>query len=245
MSRSYKWLWVPLVFLLLGVMQPIMTYFLPDILKSAGNMPEGTVITMPTPSGAEVLAQTLSQYSTIGLLILVLSLMTIISGERQSGVAAMIFAKPVSFISYVSAKWVSMLSLTTVSFLLGYAGAWYYTVKLIGPVDIESAIWAGLFYLLWLWFTASVTMLISSILNRAAGTAVVTLGIMGLLTLSTSLFPRYFAWSPSGLSRLAAEWLQMGTPISNTAGIVVISAFCFAGALLGTMFSVKFRQSRV
>jgi ABC-2 type transport system permease protein len=27
--RSYKWLWVPLVFLFLGIIQPAATYYLP------------------------------------------------------------------------------------------------------------------------------------------------------------------------------------------------------------------------
>ncbi|KHF33350.1 putative transmembrane protein YxlG [Paenibacillus sp. P1XP2] len=120
MGRSYKWLWVPLVFLMLGVMQPVMTRFMPEILKSAGNMPKGMTITIAPPSGEEVLAQTLGQYSSIGILILVLSVMTMISGERQSGVSQMIFAKPVSYASYAAAKWASMLSLVTASFALGY-----------------------------------------------------------------------------------------------------------------------------
>ena len=58
--RSYKLIWVPLVFILLGAMQPVTTYFLPDILANAGNLPNGTVIELPTPHASDVLAQTLS-----------------------------------------------------------------------------------------------------------------------------------------------------------------------------------------
>lgn len=36
MWRSFKWLWVPLVFILLGIMQPVTTYYLPQILEMAG-----------------------------------------------------------------------------------------------------------------------------------------------------------------------------------------------------------------
>jgi len=54
--RSYKLIWVPLVFILLGAMQPVTTYFLPEILANAGNLPNGTVIKIPTPHASDVLA---------------------------------------------------------------------------------------------------------------------------------------------------------------------------------------------
>ncbi|MBW7460867.1 ABC transporter permease, partial [Paenibacillus sepulcri] len=176
MGRSYKWLWVPLVFLMLGVMQPVLTRFLPEILESAGNMPKGMTITIEPPSGAEVLAQTLGQYSSVGMLILVLSVMTLISGERQSGVSQMIFTRQVSYVSYAAAKWASMLSLVTASFVLGYVGAWYYTAQMIGSVEAGAAMKAGLFYLLWLWFVGSLKLFLSSLVNPAAGIDFVSLG---------------------------------------------------------------------
>ena len=62
--RSYKLIWVPVVFILLGAMQPVTTYFLPALpLANAGNLPKGTVLEIPTPHASEVLAQTLQQFS--------------------------------------------------------------------------------------------------------------------------------------------------------------------------------------
>ena len=45
--RSFKFLWIPIVFLLLGVSDPLTNYFMDDILKAVGNMPEGFSMTMP------------------------------------------------------------------------------------------------------------------------------------------------------------------------------------------------------
>lgn len=245
MGRSYKWLWVPLVFLMLGVMQPIVTRFMPEILKSAGNMPKGMTISIEPPSGAEVLAQTLGQYSSVGLLILVLSFMTIISGERQSGVSQMIFSKPVSYGSYTAAKWASMLSLITVSFALGYAGAWYYTVQMIGSVDAGAAVTAGLFYLLWLWFAGSLTLFMSSLINPAAGIAFVSLGAALLLSMASGWLPRYTAWSPGSLPQISAEWLLPSGEAKGAAGAAVLSLVCMAILFTGTIYQVKLKKSKI
>lgn len=43
-ARSFKLLWVPLVFIILGIMQPVSMHLMPLILEQAGNLPEGTVI---------------------------------------------------------------------------------------------------------------------------------------------------------------------------------------------------------
>ncbi|GIP46251.1 membrane protein [Paenibacillus sp. J45TS6] len=245
MGRSYKWLWVPIVFLILGIMQPVVTRFLPEILESAGNMPEGMTITMGLPTGTEVMAQTLSQYNSVGLMILVLSIMTMISGERQSGVSQMIFAKPVSYVSYAAAKWASMLSLVTVSFVLGYAGAWYYTVQMIGSVETGAAIKAGLFYLLWLWFAGSLTLLMSSLLNSAAGIAFVSLAVAILLSIASQWLPSFTAYSPGSLPQISMQWLQASDKSTSALGAAILCLICIMVFFMIAVYQVKIKKSKV
>ncbi|GIO70337.1 hypothetical protein NYE48_14235 [Paenibacillus sp. FSL M7-1455] len=244
MGRSYKWLWVPLVFLMLGVMQPVMTRFMPEILKSAGNMPKGMTITIAPPSGAEVLAQTLGQYSSIGILILVLSVMTMISGERQSGVSQMIFAKPVSYVSYAAAKWASMLSLVTASFALGYGGAWYYTVQIIGAVEAGAVVKAGLFYLLWLWFAGALTLLVSSLLDPAPGIAFVSLGAALLLSMASGWLPRYTVYSPGSLPQISAQWLEPAGEAKGAVGAALLCLACIFIFFAAAVYRIKLRYSK-
>lgn len=75
------------MFLLLGSSTPLSTYFMPQILENFGGLPEGAVIDIPTPTGTEVLAQTLSDFGLLGVLVLTLALMGIVSAgtaERSS-----------------------------------------------------------------------------------------------------------------------------------------------------------------
>src|SRR5690606_14270934 len=93
-------------------MQPITSYYLPEIIKAAGELPEGAVFDIPVPTPQEVIVQTLGQYSQIGILILVLAFMGIVAAEKNSGVSDIILVKPVSFAIYITAKWVSSAIMT-------------------------------------------------------------------------------------------------------------------------------------
>lgn len=93
MGRIFKWVWVPLVSLILGVMQPLTSYYMPQILDYASGLPEGAVIQIPQPSAAEGMSQVLSQFGTIGVLILVLSFMGAVAGERHSGTIILIYGQ--------------------------------------------------------------------------------------------------------------------------------------------------------
>ncbi|WP_438448492.1 ABC transporter permease [Gorillibacterium sp. sgz5001074] len=201
--RSGKWLWVPVVFILLGVMNPITSYFLPDILQNAGNLPEGAVIRIPPPTPSEVMAKTLSQYDTMGVLILVLATMGTVAAERAGGIASMILVKPVSHLQYLSAKWAGMLSLALASYTAGYGAAWYYTEYLIGHVEPSRTVAAGAVWAAWLALILTVTLLLSACLRSSGAVAFVTLFLAAALSIVSGLFSRYTVWSPGRLSGYA------------------------------------------
>ncbi|WP_308636066.1 ABC transporter permease [Paenibacillus silvisoli] len=240
--RSYKLLWVPLVFILYGAMQPVTTYFLPDILANAGNLPEGAVISIPLPTAEEVMATTLQQFGTIGLLIVALSVMGGISAERTSGVTAIILVKPISHFAYVSAKWSAMLVLILIAFAGGFGAAWYYTAALFKNVDWHSSLLAFLLFALWLGFVGSLTLLFSALLRSGAAAAACALGIAAALALTASAFPKALAASPGMLPQAAAErfaatatasaagaianpWLPAATALLAMAAVLAIAAW--------------------
>lgn len=203
--RSMKLIWVPLVFVALGIMQPVSLYYMPIILEKAGNLPEGAIIEIPPPEAAQVMADTLSQFGVLGLLVLVLVFMGIVSGERGSGTASLILVKPVSVASFLGAKWSSMLLLAWLSLLSGYAAAWYYTTLLIGPFSFEAFVRSAAVYGLWMAFGMSATLLFSTLLRSAAAAAFSTLGLLAALTLAAGLLPRYAGWSPGALGGYAFQ----------------------------------------
>lgn len=216
LARSMKLLWVPLVFVALGIMQPVSLYYMPIILEHAGNLPEGAVIEIPTPAAGKVMADTLSQFGVLGLLVLVLVFMGTVSGERGSGTASMILVKPVSIAGFLVSKWTAMLLLACLSLLAGYAAAWYYTELLIGSFAAEAFAASFALYSLWLAFAMTVTLMFSSLLRSAAGAAFCSLGFLAALSLAANLLPQYVGWTPGALSGYAYEAASSSLELTNT-----------------------------
>ncbi|SFJ45661.1 ABC-2 type transport system permease protein [Paenibacillus sp. UNC496MF] len=234
--RTWKLLWLPLAFVLFGAMQPVTTYFLPDILAHAGNLPEGALISIPVPSADEVLAQTLGQFNTVGLLLIALAAMNGISAERFGGLAPMLLVKPVSYRGYVAAKWTALLALIGIAFAGGFGAAYYYTSVLFERPAWRDSLAAFLYYGLWLALAGTLTLLFSALLRSGAAAAACSLTLLAGLALSASLLPETFAASPGLLPKLASARLLGGGPAGGwpavAAALAVIAAALEAAALV-------------
>lgn len=155
--HNRKWIWVPLVFILLTVMDPITYYYLPQILDAVGGMPEGAVIEIPEMHPPEVMMLSMGQLSMFGVLIIVLISMGTITGEKKSGITEIILAKPIAYHQYVSAKWVSSLVLILSSLALSLFMSWYYTTQLFGDMAFGLFVKILCFYSLWFIFVLTLT----------------------------------------------------------------------------------------
>jgi ABC-2 type transport system permease protein len=223
--RTSKIIWLPAVFVLLGIAQPITAKFMPDILKSAGNLPAGTVIEIPVAQPGEVLGQTLGQFGTLGVLAICLAFMGMLSGERRSGTAAWILVKPVSAYAYAAAKWAVSTILTLGSFGLGYAAAWYETSVLIGAPDTGKALAAGSAYAGWLALILIAVMAAGAWFNAPAAAAFVPFAAATVLQLAESFLPDRMKVLPSGLAVEAiASFKSEGLPAVSSAGLTALAA---------------------
>ena len=239
--RNGKWIWLPIAMIILGISQPISTYYMPQILESAGSLPEGAVIEIPTPTGEEVLASTLNQFGTIGTLLLVIAFMGAIANERQNGTLTLVMIRPVSSLQYIASKWFSQVSLTLVSFLLSYGMTWYYTNLLFNTVKWERVLASFLYYSLWLLFTLSVTILLGTLLNAASGIAGLSIMVLGGLSVLSSLFTKYMQWSPSNIRAQASALLFQGELAEN--GLLVIGTAIGLSLLFVLLATINFRRS--
>lgn len=203
LRRSYKWLWVPLVFILLGALQPVTTYYMPQLIDSLGGLPEGAVIQIPTPEPGAVIGESLGQFGTIGLLVLALVAMGTVVAERNSGTAAMLWVKPVSFTAYLGAKWAAYCVLFLVALALGQIAAWYYTDVLIGAFPIGDVLTSTLVFVVWFAFLIALLIFLSVFLRSAAAVAFITMAVALLLSALTSLLGNAMSWNPAALPRYA------------------------------------------
>ncbi|MBW4083785.1 ABC transporter permease subunit [Paenibacillus sp. S150] len=229
--RSYRLIWVPAVFIILGVMQPLTTYYMPEILAASGNLPPGMLEGYEMPGAAVVMAQALGQYGILGMLILVLGVMNSLAGERSSGTIEMLMVKPLTPAAIVSAKWAAQLTLLILALGSGAAGAAYYTEQLIGPLSWSSLLAAAGLYGLWLLCAVSLTLLFSAWL-RGPSAAILGLLAAAAMSLAQGLLPGPLAWTPAALTALSADIMTEGGglakgPILSAAALIIL---CLAGA---------------
>lgn len=230
--RSYKLIWIPVVFIILGIMQPVVTYYMADILAASSNVPAGFMESYEMPGAEAVMAQALGQYGTIGMLILALGTMNSLAGERSSGTAELLMARPVSPALIVAAKWAANLTVLLIALGLGAAGAAYYTAQLMGALSWTAVAGAAGLYALWLLCTVSLTLLFSA-WQRGPAAAFLALLLAAGMSLGLSMFPDKLAWLPAALPGMSAAVLTEGRitagPLISS---VVLITICIAGASL-------------
>lgn len=200
MWRNFKWVWVPITFILIGVKEPLSSYYMPQIIDALGGLPKGAVIKLPEPSAADVLIKGVGQYNTIGVLIIVLATMGVIAAERKSGVAAMILVKPVSYASFVTAKWMGSFLLMLLSFFLGYLATWYYTGILFEWIPFNDFFGSFLLYGSWMMLIITITVFFSSLFLVPGTAGFTSLAFVVLLSLISSALSKWLKWSPSQLA---------------------------------------------
>ncbi len=244
MIRNYKWVWIPLVFAIVGLTQPISSYYMPDLMENFGELPEGTVIEIPIPPPGSVMNATLGQFSQIGVLVLVLSSMGAISSERNTGTAGLILAKPVSKVSFITAKWAAAVLIAWLALIFGFAAAWYYTELLIGPVEAGPAV-AGFFvYGLFLTFVVTVTIFLSSLMKNSLGIAFLSIGVVLALSILSGVLKTLLFWSPGTLTAHAGSLLETGEAGDHFAAAVTMSSLVIVALLLLAPYLFK-RQKHV
>ncbi|GAK08895.1 ABC transporter permease [Geomicrobium sp. JCM 19038] len=225
--RSHRWLWLPVFFLLLGLMQPLTSYFLSDILEQFGGLPEGAVIEIPAPSAEEVYGATLGQFTQLGTIVLVLAFMGSISEERRSGEVKMLLLRPVSYASYWFGKFIVNSTVMTVSFLLGIGIALFYIQLLFEPILMPALFGSLAMYWLWMLFIIAVTTTFSTLIKRQTVVAVCSLIVVFGMQMFASMFTSIASWTPGALPNLAVAMAteEIVLPIASTILSIILVAW--------------------
>ncbi|AOV06240.1 ABC transporter permease [Sporosarcina ureilytica] len=242
--RNFKILWIPLFFIIFGVMEPLTNYYLPEIMKSVGNLPEGMEFIWPEFTGEEIFISLLGQYQTIGILVIVLALMGSISGERKNGTATLVYVRPISFGQYYLSKWVVLGSLTIVSLFLGFLSAWYYIEMLFSHVNFMQLLEFFGVYSLWILFVVTVTLTCSATFSTGIA-ATISLMITLVFQVIESILGAYWSVSPWKLSMYATETLNGSLEVSNLWWSVLVTLFLIFVLMIFGIFMLKKNASKI
>lgn len=227
--RNYKLFWIPIVFILFGIMEPVSNYFLPQLLDSVGNLPEGTVLEMPVPEPEQILAAIIGQYHFIGLLVLVLAYMGSIAGERRSGTATLLYVRPISFPAYFMSKWTMASAIALISVWLGLLAGYYYTALLFDGVEFIKFLQFAGTYSIWILLVTAIIITASSVMPNAGLAAGAALFLVFFLQIIDGLIGAYWTISPLKLPVYASQWLISGPDRSDFWLSIVITVLAIVG----------------
>ncbi|HHT27193.1 MAG TPA: ABC transporter permease subunit [Firmicutes bacterium] len=236
--RSYKILFIPVVFILLGVGQPLAMHFMPQILE-LGNVPAGTVIEIPIPPPEQIQAGIIDQYSQLGIFVLILAAMGVISREVEQGQAALLSTLGVTRHRYVLTKWMMLAALTVFSILIGFVATAYYTEILFGSLNWGHVILGALVYSLYPLFVLSLTLLLGT-LNTSqlsvAGSTLATVIVFSLAGTMRQLLP----WLPNQASTIAKNLIGAGQALPVRG--IAVPCIWIAVTLVATCLSFRRRE---
>ncbi|MDF2053146.1 ABC transporter permease [Priestia megaterium] len=225
MLRDFKVIWLPIVFIFLGAAQPVLTHYLPAILKALGGS-QGITIdpSMTAQKGGEVLASTLgSQFDQLGLMILAISMMGIIQTDKANGMLAFILTRPVTVTSYIVGKMVSNYLMAAFSVTIGYFTSYLYVNYLFTAVPFSHMITGLIFYLVWVLFIVSFTTMISAIFHSQGIIALISIAFLIGCRITVGLSPIMDQLNPASMSKHAMETLITGLVNSNALGNLLLT----------------------
>ncbi|MEN2465214.1 ABC transporter permease subunit [Ornithinibacillus sp. JPR2-1] len=239
--RNKKWIWVPLVMILISIMDPLTTYYLPQIIDSVGGVPEGTTFELPEFAPPEVMMMSLSQLSFLGVLVVVLIAMGTIAGERKSGISELILVKPVHYMNYITAKWASYLLLVWVSLLLALLVSWYYINLLFGTISFSDFLITYIFYGLWLTLVVSLTIFYNTVIKSSGLVLFFTILTIMVMSIVTQIFQHILDWSPNNLSTYIIESISTGELHSELilTGVITLAISIVLILVSGQLFKRK------
>ncbi|MED1603235.1 hypothetical protein [Alkalihalophilus marmarensis] len=244
MLRDSKIIWLPVAFILLGAIQPVVTYYLPAILEALGGS-QGIIIdpSMTVQKGSEVLASTLgSQFDQLGLMILAISMMGIIQTDKANGMLAFILTRPVNVTSYIGGKVVTNYLLAAFSVTIGYFTSYLYVNYLFTTVQFSHMLTGLLFYLVWILFIVSFTTLISTIFHSQGIIALISIVFLIGCRMIVGLSPIIDQVNPASLSKHAMEILITGVVNPNTVGNVLLTLVGVLFILLVTYYWILYKK---
>ena len=240
--RNFSWVWVPLVFILVAIMDPLTTYYLTKIIDAVGGLLDGTVIDLPETTPQSALFMSLSAFSMYGVLIIVLISMGIIAGERKSGVAELVLVKPVSYLSYITSKWAAKLVLILASYLIAMLTSWYYVNLLFGEITFGMFVQVLLFYSLWLTFVLTVTIFVNTLFKSPAIVGFVSIAILIVMSIFNSIFNNIITWFPNSLSGHILTMLntnEIPTELWGTSSVILVLIVVL---LFGSLFTFRGKE---
>jgi ABC-2 type transport system permease protein len=239
--RTYRLLVVSAVFLVSGLSGPLLTYYLPDIIRSGTNN-QNIHITVGKQTALDAITSYVGSATQLPMLVVILVAMGAIADERRSGVAFLILYRPISRAAYLLAKATVAGVVVLTGVALGAAAAFYYTALLFTGAELGPFVLVNVGMLVIGLDVLALTLLCSALLknNVAAGGAALVLYV-----LYTTLPPFWHSLAerlPTAISAHTQDLMSGTWTASDLVQPVLGGLVVAAVALLGAYWSLQTQE---
>lgn len=219
--RSAKLMILGVVFLLFGMMNPVMAKFTPEILKAAG-----IDMQLPDPTAMDSWAQFYKNISQMGIIIVIIVFSGIMANELSKGTLINILTKGLKRRTVILSKFMVASMLWTLSYLFCFGVTYVYTAYFWSMTGMHEIFWA--FLGPWLYGELLIALLIlGGILFKNVVGSLLLVGGTSFVLMILSIFPDLRNFNPISLSGDNLAVLMGTTSISE-----VYPAFLICTALI-------------
>lgn len=185
------------VFLVLGMMSPLLTKLLPDIISSMEDT--GIVIELPEQSAIDAWIQFFKNVSQMGMLILIIVFSGIMSGEFSKGTLINLLTKGLKRKTVILSKMLAATILWTVSYLVCLAVCYVYTAYFWGTGGLNHTLLA--FIAPWLFgeFLIAVLIFGGTLFSNMYGSLLSCFAVVVVLNV-ISIIPNVAKYNPVSLA---------------------------------------------
>ena len=225
--RTWKMIVLLAVFLITGIISPVLARYTPELLKSIPNLPAGLADFIPAPTVADSVVQYLKNTEQFGILLVILLTMGVVAQEKERGTAAILLTKPVSRSAVILAKWLAGMTIVLAGLLVGGLACFAYTVVLFEPLPF-GAFWVmNLLLFVYLGVYLTVALMASTLARSQAIAAAGAFGGLIVLIILGSL-PRLSDYMPGQLVTWSSSLVLKGDStawpaLGVAAGIIVLA----------------------
>ena len=225
---------VPGVLAFFALTGPVLARFMRVLLESALGTAAPVV---DDPTALDSWAQWAKNLQQLGLIVLVVSMGGIVSGERRAGTALLVLTKPVGAAAFAAAKFCGAVLLVVASTGVGTALTWAVTAAILpdahpGPLLRATGVWLVLAVMVVALMVAA-----SAAFESAAAASGVGLGVVIVASVG-SLWGPAARWSPAGLPGQMTS-LAAGGPVDHLLWPILTAVAVTVVALVAATMAVR------
>jgi ABC-2 type transport system permease protein len=225
------------IFVLFGMLSPVLARFVQEIINMAMGGAE-LPVEIPAATWIDGWSQLYKNLAQMGNLCIIFLFMSSVSGEKQSGSAALTLTKNLSSTGFILAKYISAAIVLLVTLFVSLAVCYGYTYYLFGEAGSFADVLMGMvFYALFNFVLLAAVVLCSTLSRSAIVSALTAFGAFIALTLSNYL-PAIGKYMP-GILQVKPIEISAGLQFAEWLPTTLIAVGFIVALIAGAIFVLK------